>query len=148
MRGMMSKLKLTVNETKTRLCRVPERDVRLPGLHHRQAVTRPRRAGPTWARGRQRKKIARLCQAIHAMTGRNMVWAEAEDRMTRLNRLLTRLGELLLPGTGEQGVPCGRSVCTPSAPTVVACEAQAFMSIGASNAATHRRFKTSQGIGE
>ena len=25
MRGMMSKLKLTVNETKTRLCRLPER---------------------------------------------------------------------------------------------------------------------------
>lgn len=36
-----------------------------------------------------RKKIARLCQAIHAMTGRDMVWTDAEDRITRLNRLLT-----------------------------------------------------------
>ena len=33
MRSMMSKLRLTVNETKTRLCRVPKENVRLPGLH-------------------------------------------------------------------------------------------------------------------
>ena len=33
MRGMMSKLKLTVNETKTRLCRLPDESFDVPGLH-------------------------------------------------------------------------------------------------------------------
>ena len=37
MRGMMSKLKLTVNETKTRVC-AAGRDVRLSGLHDRPVL--------------------------------------------------------------------------------------------------------------
>jgi RNA-directed DNA polymerase len=36
-----------------------------------------------------RRKIVRLCQAIHAMTSRSMVWADIDDRIVRLNRLLT-----------------------------------------------------------
>ena len=35
MRVMMTKLKLTVNETKTRLCRVAGREVDFPGIYHR-----------------------------------------------------------------------------------------------------------------
>ena len=38
MRRMMSKLKLTVNETKTRLCRVARGVVRLSGLHDRAVL--------------------------------------------------------------------------------------------------------------
>ena len=38
LRELMSKLKLTVNEDKTRICTVPEGDVRLPGVHVREAV--------------------------------------------------------------------------------------------------------------
>ena len=34
----MGKLKLTVNEEKTRICKVPEGDVRLLGLHVRADV--------------------------------------------------------------------------------------------------------------
>jgi hypothetical protein len=35
MRDMMTKLKLTVNETKTRVCKLPEEKVRLLGVHVR-----------------------------------------------------------------------------------------------------------------
>ena len=38
MRTMMSKLKLTVNEAKTRLCHLPEREVRLSGIHVRAVL--------------------------------------------------------------------------------------------------------------
>ena len=46
LRKIMGKLKLTVNDEKTQICRVPEGEVRLPGLHVRTDVlqrrTRPR----------------------------------------------------------------------------------------------------------
>ena len=45
LRKIMSKLKLTVNEEKTRICRGPGRGVRLPGLHVRTDVLRENRPG-------------------------------------------------------------------------------------------------------
>ena len=33
LRAIMGKLKLTVNEEKTRICKVPEGGIRLPGIH-------------------------------------------------------------------------------------------------------------------
>ena len=62
MREIMGKLKLTVNEDKTRICKVPEGAVRLPGLHVRADVFdedrqslpghcgRRRRASGGWSR--------------------------------------------------------------------------------------------------
>ena len=38
MRSVMAQIKLTVNEEKTRVCRVPTGDVRLPGLHLRAVL--------------------------------------------------------------------------------------------------------------
>nr|WP_238295483.1 reverse transcriptase domain-containing protein [Caballeronia novacaledonica] len=46
LRGIMSKLKLTVNEEKTRICVVPRRQVRLPGLHVLAVVLCGDWAGP------------------------------------------------------------------------------------------------------
>ena len=55
MREIMGRLKLTVNEEKTRLCKVPEGDVRLPGLHVWAAVLGGRRDKPIWPCGRRRR---------------------------------------------------------------------------------------------
>jgi len=88
MRAMMTKLKLTVNEAKTRRCRAWEESFDFLGYTIGKCYS-PKTGRAYLGTRPSRKKIARLCQAIHAMTGRDMVWADAEDRITRLNRLLT-----------------------------------------------------------
>jgi group II intron reverse transcriptase/maturase len=87
MRAMMSKLKLTVNEVKTRRCRAWEESFDFLGYTIGKCYS-PKTGRAYLGTRPSRKKITRLCQAIHAMTGRNMVWADVEDRIARLNRLL------------------------------------------------------------
>ena len=96
MRGMMPKLKLTVNETKTRLCRVPDEAFdflgytigRLllaadgPGLHRRPAVG---------------EEDPGVCAASSvSRPSRRWTLLDAEEMVGRLNRMLRRVGELLL----------------------------------------------------
>ena len=124
MRDMMAKLKLTVNEAKTRRCRVWNESFDFLGYTIGKCYSPV--TGRAYIGTRpSRKKIVRLCRAIHAMTGRDMVWADVGGSDCATQPLAGRLGELLLPGTGEQGVPFGRSIRPSSAPSVVACEAQA-----------------------
>jgi RNA-directed DNA polymerase len=67
MRGMMSKLKLTVNETKTRLCRLPEESFAFLG--YTIGRSHSPRAGEAYIGPRpSRKSIARLCRSIGEMT--------------------------------------------------------------------------------
>ena len=87
MRAMMTRLKLTVNEGKTRRCRAWEESFDFLGYTIGKCYS-PKTGRAYLGTRPSRKKIARLCRAIHAMTGRDMVWADAEDRITRLNRLL------------------------------------------------------------
>jgi RNA-directed DNA polymerase len=87
MRSMMGKLKLTVNETKTRLCRVPDESFRFLGY------TLGRCYAPTTGRayiGTQPSspKITALCRAISAETGRSSAFLAPEVMVTRLNRML------------------------------------------------------------
>ncbi len=84
----MAKLKLTVNEAKTRRCRAWNESFDFLGYTIGKCHS-PETGRAYLGTQPSRKKIARLCQAIHAMTGRNMVWAETEDRIARINRLLT-----------------------------------------------------------
>jgi group II intron reverse transcriptase/maturase len=88
MRDMMAKLKLTVNEAKTRRCRVWNESFDFLGYTIGKCYSPV--TGRAYIGTRpSRKKVVRLCLAIHAMTDRSMVWADVEDRVTRLNRLLT-----------------------------------------------------------
>ena len=87
MRAMMTRLKLTVNEGKTRRCCAWEESFDFLGYTIGKCYS-PKTGRAYLGTRPSRKKIARLCRAIHAMTGRDMVWADAEDRITRLNRLL------------------------------------------------------------
>jgi hypothetical protein len=87
MRGMMAKLKLTVNEAKTRLCRLPGETFDFLGYtigrcHSKQTGraylgTRP-----------SAKKVRRVCGAISESTGRHTAQLSAEEQVARLNRLL------------------------------------------------------------
>ena len=75
LREIMGQLKLTVNEEKTRICKVPERRVRLPGVHVRADVFGENRPGPPGATA-AKKSIQRAVEKIHALTARAGTWQE------------------------------------------------------------------------
>jgi hypothetical protein len=66
------KLKLTVNEAKTRRCRAWEESFDFLGYTIGKCYS-PKTGRAYLGTRPSRKKITRLCQAIHAMTGRSMV---------------------------------------------------------------------------
>jgi RNA-directed DNA polymerase len=87
MRAMMSKLKLTVNEAKTRRCRVPEESFDFLG--YTIGLCHSPRTGRAYIGTRpSAKKVARLREAIRELTDRCWLWTEVEERVARLNRKL------------------------------------------------------------
>jgi RNA-directed DNA polymerase len=87
MRRMMSKLKLTVNETKTRLCRLPEESFDFLG--YTQGRNYDCRTGESYLGPRpSRKKIDRLCCEISELTERRTTWLDVEVLIGRINRKL------------------------------------------------------------
>jgi RNA-directed DNA polymerase len=87
MRAMMSKLKLTVNEQKTRLCRLPEETFDFLG--YTLGRNYDCRTGESYLGPRpSRKKIDRLCEAISELTERRKAWRDVEELMGRINRKL------------------------------------------------------------
>jgi RNA-directed DNA polymerase len=87
MRGMMSRLKLTVNETKTRLCRLPEETFDF--LSYTLGRNYDCRSGESYLGPRpSRKKVTRLCDEISELTERRMTLLDVEVMIGRLNRKL------------------------------------------------------------
>jgi len=87
MRGMMSRLKLTVNETKTRLCRLPEETFDF--LSYTLGRNYDCRSGESYLGPRpSRKKVTRLCDEISELTERRMTLLDVEVLIGRLNRKL------------------------------------------------------------
>jgi group II intron reverse transcriptase/maturase len=87
MRDIMGKLKLTVNEEKTRLCKVPEGEFDFLGYtfgRRYSAVTGKARIA-LWP---SRKSIRRMVEKIHALTDRKTTWQETTDLIGMLNRTL------------------------------------------------------------
>jgi RNA-directed DNA polymerase len=87
MRTMMTKLKLTVNETKTRLGRLPEETFDFLG--YTLSRNYDRRTGQSYLGPRpSRKKINRLCSEISKLTVRTTTWLDVEELIGRINRKL------------------------------------------------------------
>jgi group II intron reverse transcriptase/maturase len=87
MRAMMSRLRLTVNEKKTRLCHAPEETFDFLGytIGRCYSPQTGRSYIGTWPSA---KKIAGLRDEIREITDRRWVGTDVEDRVARLNRLL------------------------------------------------------------
>ena len=100
MRGMMSKLKLTVNETKTRLCRVPEETFDFLGYTIGRCYCP--RTGRVLHRAdaRRGRRSQRLCREISELTDRR--WASRRGRGAggETQPETAGLVELLPPGHG------------------------------------------------
>jgi hypothetical protein len=87
MRSMMSRLRLTINATKTRLCRVPEESVNFLG--YSIGLCHSPRTGRSYIGTKpSATKIEALKAEIHELTSRRWLWTTVEDRVARLNRRL------------------------------------------------------------
>jgi group II intron reverse transcriptase/maturase len=87
MRDMMAKLKLTVNEGKTRLCRLPEETFDFLGYTIGRCYSR--RTGRAYVGTRpSAKKVRRLRVALSEGTGRHMTLLPVGEIVARLNRML------------------------------------------------------------
>jgi group II intron reverse transcriptase/maturase len=87
MREMMSKLRLTVNEAKTRLCRVPEETFDFLGYTIGRCWS-PKTGRSYIGTKPSAKKIDRLKREISDQTSRVWLRTDVEDRVARLNRML------------------------------------------------------------
>lgn len=87
MREIMNKLKLTVNEEKTRICKVPEETFDFLGY------TFGRRYSPVTGKARtalwpSKKSIRRMTEKVYALTELKTAWRETTELVDELNRML------------------------------------------------------------
>jgi hypothetical protein len=87
MRAMMSKLKLTVNEQKTRVCYLPEEKFDFLGYTFGRCYSM-RRGRVYLGSTPSKKRVQRICRAISDETGRDKVWQDSKTVVDRLNRMM------------------------------------------------------------
>lgn len=87
MRRIMEKLRLTVNEQKTRTCRVPDESFDFLGYTIGRCYS-PKTGKSYIGTQPSKKKVARLCREISEMTSRHWTLLPVEDRMEKINRKL------------------------------------------------------------
>src|SRR5246127_5733582 len=87
MRDMMTKLKLTVNETKTRVCKLPEEKFDFLGYTFGRCYST--KTGRAYlGTVPSKKRVIRICQAISEETGRNKTLLDQETVVGTLNRMM------------------------------------------------------------
>lgn len=87
MRELMSRLKLTVNEEKTRICAVPEGEFDFLGYTFGRMYSA--KTGKAYLGYRPSKKsIRRMVETISALTAHSVTWQETEEVVSKLNRAL------------------------------------------------------------
>jgi len=87
MRRIMTRLKLTVNDEKTRVCRVPRESFDFLGYTIGQCY-RPKTGSAYIGTRPATKRIQRICQQISRMTPRSTGQTDATEMVGRLNRTL------------------------------------------------------------
>ncbi len=87
MRDMMDQLKLTVNETKTHLCRVPDESFDFLGYTFGRYYS-PKTGRAYIGSYPSKKKVQRLCREISEMTTGRRRLVDVEKQVTAINRKL------------------------------------------------------------
>jgi len=85
MRRMMSKLKLTVNENKTRVCHLPEEKFDFLGYTFGRCYS-AKTGRAYWGTTPSKKRVQRLCQSISEMTRRSQTQQDVGTLVEVLNR--------------------------------------------------------------
>ena len=87
LRRIMALLKLTVNEEKTRICRIPEESFDFLGYTFGRLYSYKRRKSYIGNKP-SKKSIKQIIEIIHVQTESNKVWMEAGEMVRRINRKL------------------------------------------------------------
>ena len=88
MRAMMSKLKLTVNDSKTRVCYLPEERFDFLGYTFGRCYSM-RKGRVFLGTVPSKKRVQRICRAISDETRLNTVWQDSTIMVAKLNRIMT-----------------------------------------------------------
>ncbi len=83
----MQKLKLTVNETKTRVCKLPEEKFDFLGYTFGRCYS-PQAGRAYLGTVPSKKRVIRICEAISSETGRNQTQLDQDTVIAKLNRMM------------------------------------------------------------